>query len=87
MAGSQELQVQQKREVEKKPESTIPARVFLPVADIFETDQSLTVILEMPGDAIRHHKGGVEANAELADQRRSFFTLGGFYSIHERLGP
>jgi HSP20 family protein len=23
--------------------------VFLPVADIFETDQSLTVILEMPG--------------------------------------
>jgi len=49
MDMQQELQVQQKREVEKKPESTIPARVFLPVADIFETDQSLTVILEMPG--------------------------------------
>jgi len=49
MDMQQELQVQQKREVEKKPESTIPARVFVPVADIFETDQSLTVILEMPG--------------------------------------
>jgi len=45
----QELQVQQKREVEKRQESTIPARVFLPDADIFETDQALTVVLEMPG--------------------------------------
>ena len=45
----QELSVQQKREVEKKQERTIPARVFLPVTDIFETDQALTVVLEMPG--------------------------------------
>jgi HSP20 family protein len=49
MDTQQELQVQQKREVEKKQEATIAARVFLPAADIFETDQSLTVILEMPG--------------------------------------
>ena len=48
MATQQELQVQQKREVEKKQESTIPSRVFVPDADIFETDQALTVILEMP---------------------------------------
>lgn len=45
----QELQVQQKREVEKKQESTIPSRTFLPITDIFETDRALTVILEMPG--------------------------------------
>ena len=63
MDTQQELQVQQKREVEKKPESTIPARVFLPVADIFETDQSLTVILEMPGA----NKDSVEISAELKD--------------------
>jgi HSP20 family protein len=49
MATQQELQVQQKREVEKKQESTIPARVFVPVTDVFETEQALTVILEMPG--------------------------------------
>ncbi len=49
MATQQELQVQQKREVEKKQESTIPARQFLPVTDIFETDQALTLIVEMPG--------------------------------------
>lgn len=49
MDNQQELQVQQKREVESKQEATIPARVFLPQTDIFETDQALTVILEMPG--------------------------------------
>jgi HSP20 family protein len=49
MATQQELQVQQKREVERKQESTIPARVFQPVADIFETDLALTVTMEMPG--------------------------------------
>lgn len=47
--AARELTVQQKREVERKQESTIPARMFLPVVDIFETDQALTVILEMPG--------------------------------------
>jgi HSP20 family protein len=49
MASRQELQVQQKREVEKKEEATIPARVFLPTADIYETQDALTVILEMSG--------------------------------------
>ena len=49
MASQQEVQVQQKREVEKERESTIPTRHYLPVTDIFETDQALTVILEMPG--------------------------------------
>jgi HSP20 family protein len=49
MDTQQELQVQQKREVESKQEATIPARVFVPAADIFETDEALTVILEMPG--------------------------------------
>ena len=49
MPDQQELQVQQKREVERKRESTVPARRFLPVTDIFETDDALRVILEMPG--------------------------------------
>jgi HSP20 family protein len=49
MASKQELQVQQKRELEKKEETTIPARIFLPTADIYETEDALRVILEMPG--------------------------------------
>lgn len=49
MAARQELQVQKKRELEKTEETTIPARVFLPTADIYETQDALTVVLEMPG--------------------------------------
>ena len=45
----QELQVQEKRELEKKQESTVPARFYLPNTDIFETEQSLSLIVEMPG--------------------------------------
>jgi len=47
--AQQEIRPQQKQEVEKKQESTVPARVFVPVTDIFETEQALTVVLEMPG--------------------------------------
>ena len=49
MASRQELQVQHKRELEKKEETTIPTRVFLPTADIYETTDALNVVLEMPG--------------------------------------
>jgi HSP20 family protein len=51
MAAQQEqdLQVQQKREVEKKQEGTIPGREFVPATDVFETEEALTVVLEMPG--------------------------------------
>jgi HSP20 family protein len=49
MASTQELQVQKKRELENKEEATVPARMFVPAADIFEAENDLTVILEMPG--------------------------------------
>lgn len=49
MAAGQELQVQEKREVQRKEEGTTPARVFLPTTDIYETEQALSVVMEMPG--------------------------------------
>lgn len=45
----EELRVQRKREAETKQESTIPARLYVPVTDIFETEEALTLKLEMPG--------------------------------------
>lgn len=60
MDAKQELQVQQKRLLEKKEESTIPVRVFVPTADIYETKDALKVILEMPGV----EKGNVNVHVE-----------------------
>jgi HSP20 family protein len=56
----QELQVQKKRELEGKEESTIPARTFMPTADIYEDRDSLKVVLEMPGV----EKGNVNVRVE-----------------------
>jgi len=60
MATDHELQVQQKREVETKEESTMPARLFQPQTDIFETSEALTLALEMPSV----DKGSVEVKVE-----------------------
>jgi HSP20 family protein len=60
MPTRQELQVQQKRELEKKDESMSPARVFLPTADIYESNDALNVVLEMPGV----DKGSVDSRVE-----------------------
>jgi len=49
MAAKQELQVQQKRQIETKEEATLPTRTYVPTTDIFETQDALNVVLEMPG--------------------------------------
>ena len=60
MVTGQELRVQEKRELQKKEEPTAPVRMFLPTTDIYETDQALTVVMEMPGV----DKEKVEINVE-----------------------
>ena len=76
----EELQVQRKREVETREESTIPARAFVPVTDIFETDQALTLKLEMPGVA----KDRVEVRVE-----NDVLTIEGRidFGVYENLRP
>ena len=49
MGPGQDLQVQEKRELQSKDETTIPARTFMPTTDIFETNDALKVVMEMPG--------------------------------------
>jgi HSP20 family protein len=49
MSGSQELAVREKQELAQQEEKTVPGRYYMPAADIFETDDALTIMLEMPG--------------------------------------
>ena len=49
MAKSQELEVQQKKELVSKEEKTVPAKYFVPVTDIYETQNALNVVMEIPG--------------------------------------
>jgi HSP20 family protein len=54
------IPVQEKRELSQKQEGTVPARSFIPSADIFETDNALEVVLEMPGVEKDHVEISVE---------------------------
>ena len=49
MARTHELTVQEKKELAPKEEKTVPAKYYVPNADIYETDDALSVVLEIPG--------------------------------------
>ena len=51
MTASKELQLKEKREVGSPVEQTRPGLVFTPSVDIFETDQQITLLADMPGVA------------------------------------
>lgn len=60
MARSQALEVQEKKELVSKDEQTVPARYYVPTTDIFETDDALTVVMELPGV----EKQAIDVNVE-----------------------
>ncbi len=53
MADKQELSVREKKELVAKEEKTVPGRYYVPYADIYETDDELAVVLEMPASRRR----------------------------------
>jgi len=58
--SEKEIQVRQKQEVEQAGEPTKAERYFIPPVDIYETDEAVTLIADMPGVT----KEGVEINLE-----------------------
>jgi HSP20 family protein len=89
MAAHQELQVQQKQEVEKAQESTRPMRAFLPTTDIFETDEALTMFLEMPGVDRENIEISVEHGVLTVEGKINFSKYGGLQPIYSEynIGP
>jgi HSP20 family molecular chaperone IbpA len=49
MAQSQSLTVQEKKELPSKEEKTVPARYYVPSTDIYETEDTLQLLMEIPG--------------------------------------
>jgi len=78
----QELQVQQKRELEKKQEATFPTRMFLPATDIFESDHALTMLVEMPGVSKESVEVKVEGDILTIDGRIDFSKYEGLQPLY-----
>jgi len=80
MEKPQALAVQQKKELTQKEEKTIPARYYVPNADIYETEDALTVVLEMPGVEKKDVNVNIESDVLRVDGQIDF-------SKYENLDP
>jgi HSP20 family protein len=69
-----EIQVKEKQEV-RAPEQTQPGLVFTPAVDIFETDQDITVLADLPG---------VKADGLTIDLRDNALTIMGVIVPYEK---
>jgi HSP20 family molecular chaperone IbpA len=78
----QELQVQQKREVDQQEESTSSGLSFLPVTDIFETPDALRLVLEVPGVSKDSVEVGVENNVLTITGRIDFTNYEGLQPLY-----
>ncbi len=72
MAENKEMAVREKKELVAKGEKTIPGRYFVPYADIYETDEALAVVMEMPGVETKDLDIGLENDVLRIDGRIDF---------------
>ncbi len=49
MANPRELAVREKQELAARLEKTVPGRFYVPYTDVYETEDALTVVMEVPG--------------------------------------
>jgi HSP20 family protein len=82
MARSQALEVQEKKELVSKDEKTVPARYYVPTTDIFETDDALTVVMELPGVEKRAIDVSVENDVLRIDARIDFTKYEGLEPLY-----
>lgn len=89
MIEPRELQVQKKREIDEAEETTRPLRAFLAATDIFETEDALTVVLEMPGVAKDHVDVSIENGLLTVDGRIDFAKYQGLQPLYSEynIGP
>jgi len=82
MARSQALEVQEKKELVSKDEKTIPARYYVPTTDIFETEDALIVVMELPGVEKQAIDVNVENDVLRVDARIDFAKYEGFEPLY-----
>ncbi|MFP3871058.1 MAG: Hsp20/alpha crystallin family protein [Syntrophobacteria bacterium] len=72
--AEKELQLRNKQELQTDREQTRPGPVYLPAVDIFESEDAITLLADMPGVSSDHvsidlHEGQLTIAGEVEDQR------------------
>lgn len=82
MTEDRELQVQDKKELQTDGEATVEARYYVPQADIFETEDALSVVLEMPGVNKDHVSVDLENDQVTIEGRIDFSKYENFEPVY-----
>ena len=80
--ADQSLQVQEKKELVPKGEKTVPARFYVPTTDIYETEDSLTVLMEVPGVDRKDVEVKLENNQLSVEARIDFSKYEGLEPLY-----
>jgi HSP20 family protein len=82
MAKEPTLQVQEKKELAAKGEKTVPARYYMPATDIYETDEALTVVMEVPGVERKDIEVNIENDVLKVEGRIDFSKYEGLEPLY-----
>ena len=82
MADPQALAVQEKKELVSKEEQTVPARYYVQITDIYETDDALTVVMEIPGVEKKYVEVNVENDVLRVEGRVDFTKYEGLEPLY-----
>jgi HSP20 family molecular chaperone IbpA len=82
MADQQELAVRGKQELAAKEERTVPGRFYVPYTDVYETEEALTVVMEMPG--VSREAVNIESKEDVlrVEARIDFSKYGGMEPVY-----
>jgi HSP20 family molecular chaperone IbpA len=82
MATAQELAVRDKKELVSKEEKTVPGRHYVPYGDIYETEEALWVVMEMPGVEKKDLDVALENNVLRVEGRIDFAKYDGMEPVY-----
>jgi HSP20 family protein len=82
MADQQELAVREKREVATKEEKTVPGRFYVPTTDVYEAEDALTVVMEVPGVGREEVEIELKDDVLRAEGKIDFSKYGGMEPVY-----
>ncbi len=82
MATAQDLAVRDKKELVTKDEKTVPGRYYVPSADIYETEEALCVVMEIPGVEKKDIDVALENGILRVDGRIDFSKYAGMEPVY-----
>jgi HSP20 family molecular chaperone IbpA len=82
MADQQELAVREKKELAAKEERTVPGRFYVPQTDVYETEDALTVVMEMPSVDRKDVEVELKEDVLRVEGRIDFSKYGGMEPVY-----